>query len=45
MPSVTQPAYIQFDMADVMIAGGSEAALCELGHGQLHRRPRPVHKE
>jgi 3-oxoacyl-[acyl-carrier-protein] synthase II len=23
--------YIQFDMADVMIAGGSEAALCELG--------------
>jgi 3-oxoacyl-[acyl-carrier-protein] synthase II len=23
--------YIQFDMADIMIAGGSEAALCELG--------------
>ena len=23
--------YIQFDMADVMLAGGSEAALCELG--------------
>jgi 3-oxoacyl-[acyl-carrier-protein] synthase II len=23
--------YIQFEMADVMIAGGSEAALCELG--------------
>jgi len=23
--------YIQYDMADVMIAGGSEAALCELG--------------
>src|SRR5271168_3444581 len=23
--------YIQFDMADMMIAGGSEAALCELG--------------
>jgi len=27
--------YIQFDMADVMIAGGSEAALCELGMGSF----------
>jgi 3-oxoacyl-[acyl-carrier-protein] synthase II len=27
--------YIQFDMADVMIAGGSEAALCGLGMGSF----------
>jgi 3-oxoacyl-[acyl-carrier-protein] synthase II len=27
--------YIQFDMADVMIAGGSEAALCSLGMGSF----------
>jgi 3-oxoacyl-[acyl-carrier-protein] synthase II len=27
--------YIQHDMADVMIAGGSEAALCELGMGSF----------
>ena len=27
--------YIQFDMADIMIAGGSEAALCELGMGSF----------
>jgi 3-oxoacyl-[acyl-carrier-protein] synthase II len=27
--------YIQYDQADVMIAGGSEAALCELGMGSF----------
>src|SRR4051812_37405006 len=27
--------YIQYDMADVMIAGGSEAALCSLGMGSF----------
>ncbi len=27
--------YIQFEMAEVMIAGGSEAALCELGMGSF----------
>lgn len=27
--------FIQYDMADVMIAGGSEAALCELGLGSF----------
>src|SRR5439155_9906959 len=27
--------FIQHDMADVMIAGGSEAALCELGLGSF----------
>ncbi len=27
--------YIQYNMADVMIAGGSEAALCELGMGSF----------
>ena len=30
-PSATPARLIQHDMADVMIAGGSEAALCELG--------------
>ena len=30
-PSATPAGIIQYDMADVMIAGGSEAALCELG--------------
>ena len=34
--------FIQHDLADVMIAGGSEAALCELGMATLLRRPRPV---
>ena len=37
--------FIQYDMADVMIAGGAEARPLYSWHVQLLRRPRPLHTQ